>query len=147
MQWVLFLIILMGQLFFFTCGEGTHAGQTSMTNKLTLIKESMTWEGALNYCRSHHDDLVSIPDSQQQERVQELAKNASTSFVWLGLRYTCTLDLWFWVNDKLVCYDNWAMNENTERCDMAAAMEKKTTHKWIKKADNDIFNFICICKF
>ncbi|GLD57319.1 L-selectin-like protein [Lates japonicus] len=75
--------------------------------ELILIKESKTWEEALNYCRENHSDLVSITNPHQQRWVQRRAKKASTPFVWLGLRYTCTLGLWFWVNDQLVCYDKW----------------------------------------
>lgn len=36
------------------------------------------------------------------------AKRASTSHVWLGLRHTCTVDLWFWVSREGTCYHNWA---------------------------------------
>ncbi|GLD57321.1 macrophage mannose receptor 1-like protein [Lates japonicus] len=74
-------------------------------NEVILIKESKTWEEALNYCRENYSDLVSITNPHQQRWVQRRAKKASTPFVWSGLRYTCTLDLWFWVNDQLVCYD------------------------------------------
>ncbi|KAK1890412.1 Macrophage mannose receptor 1 [Dissostichus eleginoides] len=71
------------------------------------------------------------------------AKMADTEFVWLGMRYTCTLDLWFWVIDRLVCYDNWAQQEKTRQvhCGMATVMERDG--EWYKKADNEKFNFIC----
>ncbi|GLD64720.1 putative C-type lectin domain family 20 member A [Lates japonicus] len=68
-------------------------------DEVILINESKTWEEALNYCRENHSDLVSITNPHQQRWVQRRAKKASTPLVWLGLRYTCTLDLWFWVND------------------------------------------------
>ncbi|XP_013763501.1 natural killer cells antigen CD94-like, partial [Pundamilia nyererei] len=76
-------------------------------DKLILIKENKTWEEALDYCRESHRGLVSITNPYQQRWVEVIAKNASSPFVWLGLRYSCTLDLWFWVNDKLVCYEKW----------------------------------------
>ncbi|XP_050931709.1 C-type mannose receptor 2 [Lates calcarifer] len=88
-------------------------------------------------------DLVSITNPDQQRWVQERARKASTPFVWLGLRYTCTLDLWFWVNDQLVCYDKWAPGQNTESCYTSAAMEKEAPHQWFHKADTNTFNFIC----
>ncbi|XP_034071997.1 C-type mannose receptor 2-like [Gymnodraco acuticeps] len=109
-------------------------------DKVILIKEKKTWDEALTYCREKHHDLVSITDRHQQRWVQERAKMADTEFVWLGMRYTCTLDLWFWVIDRLVCYDNWATDEEAE-CGMAAVMERDG--KWYKKADNEEFNFIC----
>ncbi|KAI9524327.1 hypothetical protein NQZ68_018009 [Dissostichus eleginoides] len=112
-------------------------------DKVILIKENKTWDEALDYCREKHHDLVSITDSHQQRWVQKTAKMADTEFVWLGMRYTCTLDLWFWVIDRLVCYDNWAQQEKTRlvHCDMATVMERDG--KWYKKADNEKFHFIC----
>ncbi|XP_028420344.1 macrophage mannose receptor 1-like isoform X8 [Perca flavescens] len=112
-------------------------------DKLILIKEAKTWQDALDYCRKNNSDLVSITNLDQQRQVQEIAKNAVSSHIWLGLRYTCTMDLWFWVTDKLVCYENWASEITTDACDMAAAMGSGGQHKWSKKTDNEKFNFIC----
>ncbi|XP_039667421.1 macrophage mannose receptor 1-like [Perca fluviatilis] len=75
-------------------------------DSVILIKENMIWEDALYYCRHHHGDLVSITNLDDQRWVQERAKMASTHHVWLGLRYTCTLDFWFWVSDETVHYKN-----------------------------------------
>ncbi|XP_014186631.2 putative C-type lectin domain family 20 member A [Haplochromis burtoni] len=60
-------------------------------DNVILIREEKTWEEALYYCREKHQDLVSITNRQEQAWLQEQAKNASTPFVWLGLRYTCSL--------------------------------------------------------
>ncbi|KAJ4948770.1 hypothetical protein JOQ06_020293 [Pogonophryne albipinna] len=109
-------------------------------DKVILINESKTWDEALTYCREKHHDLVSITDSHQQRWVEKRAKMADTEFVWLGMHYTCTLDLWFWVSNRLVCYDNWAQQETAE-CGMAAVM--KRDGEWYKKADNEKFHFIC----
>ncbi|KAK1890587.1 Lymphocyte antigen 75 [Dissostichus eleginoides] len=109
-------------------------------DKVILIKENKTWDEALTYCREKHHDLVSITDSHQQRWVEKRAKMADTEFVWLGMRYTCTLDLWFWVSDRLVCNPNWAPDQMDD-CGMAGVMERDG--KWYKKADNEKFNFIC----
>nr|XP_024655567.1 putative C-type lectin domain family 20 member A [Maylandia zebra] len=111
-------------------------------DKLILISQNKTWEEALTYCRQTHHDLVSISNPEEQRWVQERAKNASTPFVWLGLQYSCTLDLWFWVNDNLVCYERWASGGKTEDCDMSAAMT--TGGQWVRQRINERFNFICI---
>ncbi|XP_014186357.2 secretory phospholipase A2 receptor-like [Haplochromis burtoni] len=111
--------------------------------KWILINESKNWDDALIYCRKHHDGLVSITSSEQQELVKEKAKNATTPYVWLGLRYSCALDLWFWVNDQLACYQNWANETDTGHCNLAVAMETGGEHKWLKKDDEEKFNFIC----
>ncbi|CAB1426984.1 unnamed protein product [Pleuronectes platessa] len=72
---------------------------------MILIDEEKTWEEALDYCREKHDDLVSITDQAQQESVQNKVGTARTPFIWLGLRYTCTLDIWFWVNGEIAVSD------------------------------------------
>ncbi|XP_034005970.1 lithostathine-1-beta-like [Trematomus bernacchii] len=110
-------------------------------DKVILIKENKTWDDALDYCRENHRDLVSITDSHQQRWVQEGAKMADTEFVWLGMRYTCTLDLWFWVSNRLVCYHNWAQEDKIEGCDRATAM--KRDGKWYERKEGNFLNFIC----
>ncbi|XP_042257163.1 C-type mannose receptor 2-like [Thunnus maccoyii] len=77
-------------------------------DKVILINENKTWEEALYYCRENHRDLVSITNLHQQSWVKERAKKADSPYIWLGLRYTCTLDFWFWVSDEVVSYKNWA---------------------------------------
>uniref|UniRef100_A0A8C9YTA6 C-type lectin domain-containing protein n=1 Tax=Sander lucioperca TaxID=283035 RepID=A0A8C9YTA6_SANLU len=93
--------------------------------------KNMTWVDALYYCRDHYRDLVSITNQDEQLWVQERAKMASTPYVWLGLRYTCTLDLWFWVTDEMVCYNNWGPGQSGDNCNTAGAMDREGT--WVKK--------------
>ncbi|XP_071767042.2 macrophage mannose receptor 1-like [Centroberyx gerrardi] len=107
-----------------------------------LIRKNKTWDKALDYCRRKHDDLVSIHNSDIQKWVQERAKMADTPYVWLGMRYTCTLDFWFWVSDEPACYQNWAPGNGTGDCGTAAAMEKEGGH-WVSLPDDEKFNFIC----
>ncbi|XP_020556130.1 lithostathine-1-beta-like [Oryzias latipes] len=103
----------------------------------------MTWEEALYYCRHHHHDLVTITNMDEQRWVQEKTKNASSPFVWTGLRYTCSLGFWFWVSDEVVHYKNWASPGQVNECDMSGAMETGGEHKWFKKHDEEKFNFFC----
>ncbi|XP_017293726.1 C-type mannose receptor 2-like isoform X1 [Kryptolebias marmoratus] len=112
-------------------------------DKVILIKENKTWEEALYYCRDHYHDLVTITDLDEQRWVQEEVKKASTLFVWMGLRYTCTLDLWFWISDEVVSYKNWVSDGQMDDCDMSGAMETGGQHKWFKKNDTEELNFIC----
>ncbi|XP_041634936.1 putative C-type lectin domain family 20 member A [Cheilinus undulatus] len=113
-----------------------------VNDEVVLVKQNKTWEEALYYCRDHFNDLASITNLHQQRWVQARAKKASTSHVWLGLRYTCTLDFWFWVSDEVVSYENWALGQKMDDCDMSGAMEKGGD-KWFKKQDDEKFNFIC----
>uniref|UniRef100_A0A3B4XU89 C-type lectin domain-containing protein n=1 Tax=Seriola lalandi dorsalis TaxID=1841481 RepID=A0A3B4XU89_SERLL len=114
-----------------------------ITDKLILIQQNKTWVEAFDYCREKHRDLVSITDVHQQRWVQQRAKNASSPFVWLGMRYTCTLGFWFWVSDETADYSNWESEEKTDDCDLSGAMETGGQYKWIKKMDSEKFNFIC----
>ncbi|XP_071315514.1 C-type mannose receptor 2-like [Trachinotus anak] len=110
---------------------------------LILIKQNKTWVEALYFCRKNHHDLVSITNLHQQRWVQQRAKKASSPYVWLGMRYTCTLGFWFWVSDEKGDYRNWDSDEETDNCDMSGAIQRGGQYKWFKKNDNDKFNFIC----
>ncbi|XP_034737971.1 macrophage mannose receptor 1-like [Etheostoma cragini] len=114
-------------------------------DSVILIQKNLTWVEALYYCRDYHGDLVSITNLDQQLWVQERAKMAATPYVWMGLRYTCTLDFWFWVSDETVHYTNWDPREPMGGdCDMSGAMDRGGGHQWVKKIDNkNQFNFIC----
>uniref|UniRef100_A0A8C6M1J4 C-type lectin domain-containing protein n=1 Tax=Nothobranchius furzeri TaxID=105023 RepID=A0A8C6M1J4_NOTFU len=98
---------------------------------------------ALYYCRDHYHDLVTITNLDDQRWVEKKVKDASTPFVWTGLRYTCTLELWFWVSEEEVSYKNWVSGGPEDDCDMSGAMETGGQHQWVKKNDNEEFNFIC----
>ncbi|XP_036968045.1 C-type mannose receptor 2-like [Acanthopagrus latus] len=112
-------------------------------DKVILVKENKTWEEAINHCREKYNDLISITDAEQQSWVQEIAKNASSSHVWLGLRFTCILEAWFWVTNERVDYKNWASSVKMDNCDMSGAMETGGEHKWCKEDDMREFNFLC----
>ncbi|XP_061587309.1 secretory phospholipase A2 receptor-like [Cololabis saira] len=112
-------------------------------DKVILIQQNLTWEDALYYCREKHRDLVSITDLNDQRWVQERVKNATTEYVWMGLRYTCTLDFWFWVGGEVVTYQNVDPGQKGDHCDMSGAMQRAGKHKWFKKNDMNEFNFLC----
>ncbi|XP_055791162.1 macrophage mannose receptor 1-like [Salvelinus fontinalis] len=140
------------------CGEVTSSGKwndkgCTQTNpficyddELVLVSENKTWSEALWHCRDQNMELVSAHNQSIQHWVQQKAKKASTPFVWLGLRYTCTLDFWFWVNGEESCYHNWAGGEgyNTieEQCGNTGAIQRDGG-QWVGKSENERFNFIC----
>ncbi|XP_036824194.1 macrophage mannose receptor 1 isoform X2 [Oncorhynchus mykiss] len=115
-------------------------------DELVLVSENKTWSEALWHCRDQNMELVSAHNQNIQHWVQERAKKASTPSVWLGLRYTCTLDFWFWVNGEESCYHNWADGEgyNTmkEQCGNMGAIQRDGG-QWVGKSETERFNFIC----
>ncbi|XP_073715847.1 macrophage mannose receptor 1-like [Misgurnus anguillicaudatus] len=119
-------------------------------DNLILINERMSWSEALVYCRQHHVDLVSVVSDEIQRWVTEVIEHQdSTASVWMGLRHSCSVGIWFWVNGEPVCYQNWAPENETsvEDCDpkvRSGAVQRDGDHQWISHPDTDELNFICI---
>ncbi|XP_054639245.1 C-type mannose receptor 2 isoform X5 [Dunckerocampus dactyliophorus] len=117
-----------------------------IAGNLILIRRNMTWTEALSYCREHHRDLVYITNPSTQNQVAEMTKNATSSHVWLGLRYTCNFNFWFWSSSPVHCYQNWAPGEGSEGakwCGTNGAMETTGEQQWVGLPETQQLNFIC----
>ncbi|RXN34485.1 C-type mannose receptor 2-like protein [Labeo rohita] len=111
-------------------------------------EENLTWSEALRYCRQNHVDLVSVHSEEIQRRVMNVVKRASTAAVWLGLRHSRILGIWFWVSGETVCYQNWAPGNGTseEDCEhtvRSGAVQSGGDQRWISRPETDKLNFIC----
>ncbi|XP_058636483.1 C-type mannose receptor 2-like [Onychostoma macrolepis] len=120
----------------------------NILDKLIVIRESLTWSEALRYCRQNHVDLVSVHSEEIQRRVMNVVKRASTAEVWMGLRYSRILGIWFWVSGETVCYQNWAPGNGTseEDCEDAVrsgAVQSGGDQRWISRPEHHKLNFIC----
>uniref|UniRef100_A0A8C1XNS1 C-type lectin domain-containing protein n=1 Tax=Cyprinus carpio TaxID=7962 RepID=A0A8C1XNS1_CYPCA len=119
-------------------------------DKLVLIRENKTWTEALRHCRNMDMDLVSVDSEQMQRWVKILLMKASASsaHVWLGLRYSSILGVWYWVNGQTVCYDQWASDYDKRwgDCDKTAKSGAIQTrdNTWISRPETEEINFICI---
>ncbi|KAK7177183.1 hypothetical protein R3I93_001229 [Phoxinus phoxinus] len=114
-------------------------------DKLILITETLTWPEALRYCRQNYTDLVSVHSVEMQRRVMNVVKRASTEAVWLGLRHSSILCIYFWVRGETVCHQNWA-NSISEDCESAVtsgSVQCGGNQRWISPHENEKFNFIC----
>ncbi|XP_064827434.1 macrophage mannose receptor 1-like isoform X2 [Oncorhynchus masou masou] len=122
------------------------SGEPNGADELVLVSENKTWSDALRHCRDLDMELVSAHNQTIQHWVQQKAKKASTPFVWLGLRYTCTLDIWFWVNGEESCYHNWAVGEGYNpmkgQCGNTGAIQRDGG-QWVSRSETERFNFIC----
>lgn len=117
-----------------------------LSDNLILIHENMTWNEALSYCREHHVDLVSITTEPLQYWVTERAANATSSHVWVGLRFTCSFHFWFWIRSDAGCYQNWAPghgSDSQQDCGIAGAVETTGRQQWVSLEENQRLNFIC----
>ncbi|XDV19155.1 hypothetical protein PO909_024695 [Leuciscus waleckii] len=113
-------------------------------DKLILIKENLTWPEALRYCRQNYTDLVSVHSEEMQRRVMNVVKRASTEAVWLGLRHSRILGIWYWLIGETVCYQNWAPGE--EDCVSgvrSGAVRSGGDQRWISRPEHHKLNFIC----
>ncbi|XP_073726281.1 C-type mannose receptor 2-like, partial [Misgurnus anguillicaudatus] len=118
------------------------------TDNLILINESLSWSEALRYCRENHVDLVSVDSEEIQRWVTKVIHQSSTDAVWMGLRHSCAVGLWFWVNGEMVCYQNWASGNETSvnDCDRevkSGAVQSGGDHLWISRPQSHKLNFIC----
>ncbi|XP_042346277.1 macrophage mannose receptor 1 [Plectropomus leopardus] len=120
--------------------------QSVATGNLILIQENMTWIEAMGYCKEHHVDLVHITNKDIQGKVAEKAKNATSLHVWLGLRYTCKFNFWFWTKQTAGCYQNWALGQGPEgkyECGVTGAIEATGRQQWVGLPETEKLNFIC----
>uniref|UniRef100_A0A671QT21 C-type lectin domain-containing protein n=1 Tax=Sinocyclocheilus anshuiensis TaxID=1608454 RepID=A0A671QT21_9TELE len=118
------------------------------SDKLIVIRENLTWSEALRYCRQNHVDLVSVHSEEIQHEVRNVVKRASTAAVWLSLRHSCTVGIWFWVNGETACYQNWAPGNGTseEDCEhtvRSGAVQSGGDQRWISRPEHDKLSFIC----
>ncbi|XP_051741861.1 C-type mannose receptor 2-like [Ctenopharyngodon idella] len=117
-------------------------------DQFTLIKQNLSWAEAMRYCRQHHVDLVSVLSEQIERRVMNVARNALTPAVWLGLHHFCAMNMWLWLHGDVVCYQNWvADNDNgpkdCSRERRVGAMQTAGDQRWISLPPTRVLNFIC----
>ncbi|XP_008430681.1 macrophage mannose receptor 1-like isoform X2 [Poecilia reticulata] len=113
---------------------------------LILIQKNMTWISALSFCREHYVDLAQITSEAIQDKVAEKARSSTSPHVWLGLRYTCNFNFWFWTSSTAGCYQNWQPGEGPERatqCGESGAIEATGRQQWVGLPETQELNFIC----
>ncbi|XP_028280584.1 fucolectin-1-like [Parambassis ranga] len=116
---------------------------TKKASPFKLITQDKTWVEALEHCRDKNMELASIINEETQAWAELEAMNAVSAHVWLGLRYTCTLNFWFWISDHVVKFDRWDPERNTtNNCDESAVM-RKSDYLWVPTPDGEKHNFIC----
>ncbi|KAA0724071.1 C-type lectin domain family 10 member A MMGL [Triplophysa tibetana] len=117
-------------------------------DRLILIKENLTWSEALKYCRENHMDLFSVHLNMSEKNLNTVVQHASTREVWLGLRHSCIVGIWFWVSGEIVCDEKWADGnepavDNCETVTRSGAVQSGGDHLWISLPETERRNFIC----
>ncbi|XP_033983581.1 C-type mannose receptor 2 [Trematomus bernacchii] len=124
----------------------TATSHSLLTGNLILVRKNMTWIEAMGYCRDHHIDLIHITTKDIQGKVADMAKKATSPHVWLGLRFTCKFNFWFWTNSTTSCYQNWAPGQGpTGRhdCGVTGAIDTTGRQQWVGLPETEQLNFIC----
>lgn len=131
--------------------DESSAHQTPAINiwhsgNVILIQKNVTWIEAMSYCREHHVDLVHVSTEGLQDEMAQKAKEATSSHVWLGLRYTCKFNFWFWIRSVPGCYQNWAPGHGPDReydCGASGAAEATGRQQWVGLPETEKLNFMC----
>uniref|UniRef100_W5M5C5 C-type lectin domain-containing protein n=1 Tax=Lepisosteus oculatus TaxID=7918 RepID=W5M5C5_LEPOC len=112
---------------------------------LVLVKRRLSWEEALDFCRSRHTDLTSVLTEKEQAAVARGARAARSAHVWLGLRQSRIFGFWFWVNQEPMGYQNWGargepqLGRRSSPCGAMSAVD----HTWTDRPCEERLSFIC----
>uniref|UniRef100_A0A8C1T4F6 C-type lectin domain-containing protein n=1 Tax=Cyprinus carpio TaxID=7962 RepID=A0A8C1T4F6_CYPCA len=102
-----------------------------------------TWDGALEYCRTHYRDLASLSTKERMASALLESKEAETEYVWTGLRFLA--GEWFWVTGDDLNYTAWYENEQPQ-CparDLRCGALDKQSNVWTHRDCEEKFSFFC----
>lgn len=71
-----------------------------------VVKEKKTWEEAVDYCREHHHDLVSVSSEAEMTLIWRELGDDATDHVWIGLHFFT--DDWLWTDGQPMEYEAWS---------------------------------------
>uniref|UniRef100_A0A8C1YJZ7 C-type lectin domain-containing protein n=1 Tax=Cyprinus carpio TaxID=7962 RepID=A0A8C1YJZ7_CYPCA len=112
-------------------------------SEFVLVHQKETWEGALDYCRTHYNDLASLSTKKRMDSALPEITQAETEYVWTGLRFLA--GDWFWVSGDDLNYTAWYQNEQPQcparelRC---GALDKQTK-LWTHRNCEEKLSFVC----
>ncbi|XP_073727397.1 C-type lectin lectoxin-Phi1-like [Misgurnus anguillicaudatus] len=108
----------------------------------------MSWEKALDYCKSNGFGLLRIESkNDQKETERELQRQKIVGPVWIGLRQSRVFGFWIWVNGLQVGpWTNWKGGHQPQHqmSQYCGAMKKvNRTFKWFDKDCRSKFRVLC----
>uniref|UniRef100_A0A673HVJ6 C-type lectin domain-containing protein n=1 Tax=Sinocyclocheilus rhinocerous TaxID=307959 RepID=A0A673HVJ6_9TELE len=113
-----------------------------MTN-FVLVLQKETWEGALEYCRTHYNDLASLSTKERMDSALLEITRTETEYVRTGLRFLA--GDWFWVNGDDLDYTAWYQNEHPQypARDLRCGALDKQTKLWTHRNCEEKLSFFC----
>ncbi|KAK9969865.1 hypothetical protein ABG768_028006 [Culter alburnus] len=114
-----------------------------MNKELAPMLQVESWEGALEYCRTHYNDLASLISENRMNSALQRITQAQTEFVWTGLRFLA--GEWRWVNGDDLDFTAW--NETGQpQCparNLRCGALGKLTKVWTPRDCEEKLNFFC----
>ncbi|KAF7646049.1 hypothetical protein LDENG_00194280 [Lucifuga dentata] len=96
----------------------------SKNNSYVLVDKERDWCQALQYCRKHHHDLVSIKNPKEK---QEVIKEGKEKSFWIGLLH----DQWEWNNNGCSTFREWNSKFQDEKsCTVLSQTTKNLLHEF-----------------
>uniref|UniRef100_A0A8C2GX86 C-type lectin domain-containing protein n=1 Tax=Cyprinus carpio TaxID=7962 RepID=A0A8C2GX86_CYPCA len=130
-QTCLYLLFLSGLLSLTLC----------IQQEYILIKESMTWGNAQNYCRTHHTDLATVQSTEDWARLREAADPFS-DFAWIGLYND--INSWRWCyNEESLVFKNWISGQPDNYYGKDQCAGKNYNGGWLDETCTYSNYFIC----
>ncbi|XP_057192347.1 secretory phospholipase A2 receptor-like [Triplophysa rosa] len=111
--------------------------------EIVEVQQSESWEGALEYCRHHHDDLASLSSNRRMKDALSKITGAQTQYVWIGLRFLA--GGWFWISGDDLILNVWSSAgppqcpAQNQRC---AALDENT-QTWTPRDCKEKLNLLC----
>ncbi|KAI7802670.1 putative secretory phospholipase A2 receptor-like, partial [Triplophysa rosa] len=108
-----------------------------------LVQQNESWEGALEYCRVHYDDLASPSSNISMLYALKNIAPVQTQHVWIGLRFLA--GGWFWLSGDDLQYKAWSSAgqpqcpAQNQRC---AALDN-ITKTWTPRDCEEKLSFLC----
>ncbi|XP_039626086.1 macrophage mannose receptor 1-like isoform X3 [Polypterus senegalus] len=124
----------------FTCSTNFYficyldSGNTSRS--FFLVRQSVTWYAAQQYCRSHYTNLVSIRNQAENE---EVINSAQSFTVWTGLFN----NPWKWSDGSRVTFFNWNTQEPNDVGGTEYCVQQFTSGFWNDITCNMNNPFVC----
>uniref|UniRef100_A0A673L4P4 C-type lectin domain-containing protein n=1 Tax=Sinocyclocheilus rhinocerous TaxID=307959 RepID=A0A673L4P4_9TELE len=110
----------------------------------THLSLKETWEGALEYSRTHYNNLASLSTADKMNSALLEITQAETVYVWTGLHYLA--GDWLWVTGDDLDYTAWYQNEQPQ-CparDLRCGALDKQTNLWTHRNCEEKLSFFCL---
>uniref|UniRef100_A0A3B3RHK7 Si:busm1-169i8.11 n=1 Tax=Paramormyrops kingsleyae TaxID=1676925 RepID=A0A3B3RHK7_9TELE len=88
------------------CFDQNYFFCSTNVQEMVLVENPMTWEEALQYCRNHYHDLVSLASETELTLALQKARNVQGTHFWTGLRFLD--DSWLWVDGEPLTNGSWS---------------------------------------